>query len=110
MWFKRLVAVVEALGLAAAVVFVVLLLGNDGGGTLSPAATIYDNSCAGCHGGDGGGGLGPQLAGEVEKRFPDIEEQIAFVTEGEGGMPGFGDTLSEDEIRLVVEYTRELGK
>lgn len=108
MLFKRFVMAVEALALVAAIVFVVMLFGNESGGTLSPGAAIYDANCASCHGGDGGGGLGPALAGQVEKGFPDIEDQIAFVEEGEGTMPGFAGALSDGEIRQVVEYTRGL--
>ena len=48
---------------------------------------IYVAHCAGCHGSDGGGGTGPRLAGKVADDFPDIEDQIAFVTKGKGGMP-----------------------
>jgi len=108
MLFKRLVMAVEALALVAALVFVVMLLGNESGGTLSPGAAIYDGNCASCHGGDGGGGLGPALAGQVQKSFPDVEDQITFVEEGEGTMPAFAGRLTDDEIRQVVEYTRSL--
>jgi mono/diheme cytochrome c family protein len=69
-------------------------------------AEIYAARCAGCHGSDGGGGTGPRLAGKVADDFPDIEDQIAFVTKGKGGMPSFGGSLSAADIRLVVEYTR----
>ncbi|MBM3672370.1 MAG: cytochrome c [Actinobacteria bacterium] len=106
--FKRIVTVIEVLALAGALFFVVMLFGNEGGGTLTPSAAVYDANCASCHGGDGGGGLGPQLAGVVEEKYPDIEDQIAFVEEGQGAMPGFSGSLSDDEIRQVVEYTRSL--
>jgi len=69
-------------------------------------AEIYAARCAQCHGSDGGGGAGPRLAGKVADDFPDIEDQIAFVSKGKGGMPGFGSTLTPAELRLVVEYTR----
>lgn len=115
MAFKQLVKVVEAAALAAALVFVIMLFANEGGsdstgGTPSVGATIYSSTCAGCHGSDGGGGLGPKLVGAVTKDFPDIEDQIAFVSEGKGVMPAFGPggsrELSEEDLRAVVEYTR----
>jgi len=115
----RLVAnIVEGLVAAAVVVFVVLLFVNDP--TPPPAvhpdvvaaagvdgAAVFGQSCAGCHGGDGSGGIGPRLAGgRVVADFPDPQEQIAVVTNGRGGMPAFGERLSAEEIAAVVEYTR----
>ena len=38
--------------------------------------------------------------------YPDPADQIAVVTNGRGGMPAFGEKLSEEEIAAVVEYTR----
>jgi mono/diheme cytochrome c family protein len=70
-------------------------------------AEIYGNSCAGCHGGDGSGGLGPRLAGgRVVANFPDPAAQVIVVTEGRRGMPAFGSRLTPEEIDAVVEYTR----
>jgi mono/diheme cytochrome c family protein len=115
----RLVAnIVEALVAAAVVVFVVLLFVNDPtpppevhpdvvAATGVDGAAVVGRSCAGCHGGDGSGGIGPRLAGgRVVVAFPDAEDQIAVVTDGRGGMPAFGERLTPDEIAAVVEYTR----
>ena len=115
MSFKRIVNVVEVLALVAAAVFVVLLFtngnggGNDssgGGGGASAGAQLFKDNCATCHGADGQGAVGPQLAGQVTKSFPNIEDQIKFVSEGSGGMPSFAGKLSPQQIRQVVEYTR----
>ena len=58
-------------------------------------ATIFGQKCSGCHGGDGSGGIGPRLAGgRVVAEIADAQEQIAFVTNGRGGMPKFGERLS----------------
>jgi len=73
---------------------------------MSTARNLYLQDCAQCHGSDGGGGAGPRLAGKVADDFPDVEDQIAFVTKGKGGMPAFGGSLSAADIRAVVEYTR----
>jgi mono/diheme cytochrome c family protein len=116
----RLVAnIVEALVAAAVIVFVVLLFTNDptpppevhpdvvaaAGGV--DGAAIFGQRCAGCHGGDGSGGIGPRLAGgRVVADFPDQQQQIAFVTNGQDGMPAFGERLSPEEIAAVVDYTR----
>jgi cytochrome c oxidase subunit 2 len=111
--FRRIVNVVEVLALVAVVIAVVLLFANepDSGSTAptTPGAQIYASTCASCHGADGGGGTGPQLAGgAAAKRFPDIDDQITFVTQGSGAMPAFGGQLSPAQIRDVVEYTRTL--
>lgn len=73
------------------------------------AAALFANRCASCHGAAGQGGVGPGLsAGRVATKFPDIEQQVALVRDGKGGMPTFGRRISEDEIRAVVRYTRTL--
>jgi len=123
---KPAVNVVQWFAAAAAVAFVVLLFVNEpddeasGGGAGAGAtgavdasgvdgATVFADRCSGCHGGDGGGGTGPQLSGgRVVERFPDVADEIAVVTEGRGGMPSFGDDLSPAEIQAVVDYTRTL--
>jgi mono/diheme cytochrome c family protein len=73
----------------------------------------------------GGGAFGPNLTGGAELRqFPGatgIEEQILWVAEGvapnkaygvrgisSGRMPHFNETLTEEQIRLIVEYERSL--
>jgi mono/diheme cytochrome c family protein len=85
--------------------------------------------CQNCHGAQGQGGVGPQLAGgEVSKTFPNEQDQIDFVTKGSatlkgqpygdpareggqhiaksGGMPTFGGQLTAEEIKAVVEFER----
>jgi mono/diheme cytochrome c family protein len=73
----------------------------------------------------GGGAFGPNLTGGAEARqFPGatgIEEQILWVAEGvapnkaygvrgisSGRMPHFNETLTEEQIALIVEYERSL--
>ena len=71
----------------------------------------------------GSGRYGPALNDVSLKRlFPDIEDQIAFITSGAAdnvaygefarlgnyGMPGFGRVLSQQEIRAISEYERSL--
>jgi len=81
----------------------------DDGGNGVDGAAVYADRCASCHGGDGGGGLGPQLSeGRVVENFPDVADQIALVTDGQGGMPAFGSRLTPEEIEAVVDFTRGL--
>jgi mono/diheme cytochrome c family protein len=111
--FKRMVTVIEVLALVGAGIFALLLFTNEPGsgsaGPTTPGAKIFAASCASCHGADGGGGIGPRLAGgAAQKRFPHVEDQVTFVSEGSGAMPSFGSRLSPAEIREVVQYTRTL--
>jgi mono/diheme cytochrome c family protein len=76
---------------------------------LAQGQQVYGARCASCHGVAGGGGIAPALAGRMTERFPNIDDQIALVTNGVQGtsMRAFGDVLSEAEIEAVVRYTRE---
>ena len=130
---KRIVTVTQVVALLSAVAFVVLLFANepDNGASAKPStpsasnassasettgapatpdgAAVFANRCASCHGSDGGGGLGPQLSGgRAAQRFPNIADQIGVIADGRGGMPAFGNRLSEAEIKAVAEYTRTL--
>ena len=110
--FKKIVNVIEVLALVAAVVFVVMLFANEpgsggsGASGGSPGQQLFAENCATCHGADGQGAVGPRLAGTVTQRFPNIDDQIALVTNGTGGMPSFKSKLTAKEIQEVVEYTR----
>lgn len=69
---------------------------------------IFVDNCAKCHGRNGGGGQAPALAGVTSERFPTVEDQIAFVEQGNFDMPSFRDILTPEDMRTVVEYTRSL--
>jgi mono/diheme cytochrome c family protein len=112
---KGLVTVVQVITLGAVVATVFLLLTFTPTSPSREAAAnlgilgeqVWVRSCAGCHGADGEGGIGPTLAGgAVVEEFPDRAEQITLVTEGLGGMPAFGGRLTPGEIGAVVDYTR----
>jgi mono/diheme cytochrome c family protein len=113
---KAVVPVAEILGVVATAAFVVLLLAKPtaGASTVTPAgavaavdgAAIYRANCAACHGADGGGRLGPQLADRVASRYPDPAAEIVVVTGGRGGMPSFSARLTPEQIAAVVDYTR----
>ena len=119
---RAVVAVVEAFAAIAAVATVVLLFANEPAAPPAAArpadgaepvardgAAVFGDECAACHGADGAGGVGPTLSGgAVVAAFPDAADQTTVVVEGRGGMPSFGDRLSEAEIAAVVEYTRSL--
>jgi cytochrome c oxidase subunit 2 len=115
MTFKRVVAAVEIAAALGALVFVIMLFANEpsggGGAAASPGAQIFSANCATCHGANGEGAIGPQLAGKVVKAFPNVADEIKLVTNGKSAMPAWKGDLSPEQIRQVVEYTRtELGK
>ena len=68
---------------------------------------VFADNCASCHGGDGGGGSGPKLQGE--ESYTDPETVVSQVREGGGGMPGFSDQLSAQELADVSAFvTKDL--
>ena len=100
-------------------------------------AAIFEGECARCHTkgwaygepeATAGGAYGPSLlAGATLRQFPAVEGDdghIAFVGEGvefgksygvrgvmgneSGGMPHFGQVLTPEQVRAVVEYERTL--
>jgi mono/diheme cytochrome c family protein len=99
-------------------------------GPASGAEVFQQAGCVNCHGAQGQGGVGPQLAGgQVSKTFPNEADHLKFVHEGSskikgqpygdpnreggqhvaktGGMPSFAGQLSEEEIAAVVKFERE---
>lgn len=82
--------------------------------------------CVNCHGDMGQGVTAPALeSGRVIETFPACAEQVLWVSLGSarwqrdvgpsygaqtkrvnGGMPGFGERLSQEQLRSVVAFTR----
>lgn len=109
--FVRVAATVTALALA--LTGCALFEDDDGGGDATPVTdgrALYSQNCASCHGASGQGGIGPALGGgAVADKFT-VEEHTAIVVGGQGGMPPFGERLSEDQIDAKVAFERdELG-
>ena len=76
-------------------------------GATADGARLFRSNCAGCHGADGTGGIGPQLSGgQVTKAFTTAAAEADFVKHGGGGMPAFRDRLSETELQAIVDFTR----
>ncbi len=80
------------------------------------AAATYKSKCAVCHASNGSGdtAVGKSLKlGDL--RSPAVQKQtdaqlIAMISDGKGGMPGYKDKLSADEIKQLAAYLRVLGK
>ena len=86
------------------------------------AKETYEKDCAKCHGADGKGqtkmgeklGVKDYTDAKVQDAMTD-EEMTKAIKEGvkkEGStkMKGFGDTLSDDEIKGLVKYIRSFKK
>ncbi|HST68578.1 MAG TPA: c-type cytochrome [Solirubrobacterales bacterium] len=73
------------------------------GGGSTAGASVFAENCAGCHGEDGKGGPGgPDL---TTMPLAQTEEgTIEQVTNGGGGMPAFGEQLTEEEISDVAAF------
>jgi len=87
--FRRVVNVAEALVALGAVAFVILLFANNPGGVA------------------GSGSVGAQLfGGRVLRDFPNEPDEVTFVANGRGIMPGFATALTPAQLKAVVDYTR----
>jgi len=73
------------------------------GGNAEAGSVVFSENCSTCHGATGhGGNGGPDL---TTMPLAQTEEgAIQQVTNGGGGMPPFGGTLSEEEIQNVAAY------
>lgn len=92
---------------------------------------LFDAYCARCHtqghsygepGVQGGGAFGPTLTGgSTLRQFPDVETHLEWVSEtakfgegygvrgvSKGAMPFFGNMLTPEQIKAVVDYERGL--
>jgi cytochrome c551 len=77
-----------------------------GGGDPAEGAVVFSENCSTCHGATGhGGNGGPDL--RTMPLAQTEEGAIQQVTNGGGGMPPFGGTLSEEEIENVAAYVAQ---
>jgi mono/diheme cytochrome c family protein len=76
------------------------------GGEANRGAVVFSENCSTCHGATGhGGNGGPDL--RTMPLAQTEEGAIQQVTNGGGGMPAFGGTLSEEEIENVAAYVAQ---
>ncbi len=100
--------------------------GVDARAVVASGGLVYSQSCASCHGANGGGGTGPQLAGgAVTATFAGCGDHLEWVNLGSRGfqnagrstygdsdkpisgvMPGFAGTLSPADLSAVVFFER----
>jgi mono/diheme cytochrome c family protein len=81
------------------------------------AAPLFQRSCRVCHGPDGRGDLRrtampeiPDFSNRTWQERHGRAELTASILEGRGAhMPGFGDTLSAQQVRELVDFVRAFG-
>lgn len=114
---KTTSSIVSALGIAVLTAVPVLLLAGSYGFTeeASPGEKVYRAQCATCHGDDGKGDtrMGkvvqtPDITQTPWKHGTSQEDVEKIVRDGSGKMPGYKSRLTEEQIRLVSEFTRVL--
>ena len=99
--------------LAEIVLFSVSGVQAHAGQDRAAAKTTFATKCAMCHGPDGAGSeVGksmnvPDLRSPVVQKLPD-SELAQVISNGKGGMPGFKNSLSEDQIHALVAHIRSL--
>ncbi|HEX6048143.1 MAG TPA: c-type cytochrome [Gemmatimonadaceae bacterium] len=68
-------------------------------------------NCLGCHGGAGGGGMGPPFADAEWIYGSNPENIVQSILQGRpNGMPAFGGKLPESEAWKVAAFVRSLDK
>lgn len=70
---------------------------------------LYQNNCASCHGNDLNGGTGASLIDDIWNIEPSDSAISQNIKNGNEdlGMPAFGETLTDQEIRSLVIFIRE---
>lgn len=108
------------IGIAFAAFGVFLFCGNNsifspqiiaGGYIGSPTGEeLFKANCARCHGNNGEGGKGPNLTTEGKKaKWKDSDEKIVKqIQKGGFFMPSFRKKLTDEEIRSIAAYVRDL--
>lgn len=71
-------------------------------------AEIYQQACQSCHmpGGKGAEGAGNYPALAKNPKLSNATYPLMMVISGNGGMPGFGHYMSDEQISEVVNYIR----
>jgi mono/diheme cytochrome c family protein len=71
----------------------------------NPGKAAFDGICAGCHGPDGAGDIGPRLVPFTRSS----RELLAVVREGVGMMPALSARdISDDEVAAVAGFLKSL--
>jgi mono/diheme cytochrome c family protein len=77
--------------------------GGATGDAAAGEAVFADAGCGSCHALAAAGSQGT-VGPDLDELQPDFEAVVEQVTNGGGGMPAFGGSLSEQQIRDVAAY------
>jgi cytochrome c oxidase cbb3-type subunit 3 len=84
--------------------------GGDTNAALQGRMWFDQFNCSGCHGGYGGGGMGPSLRdGDWIYGNSDAHVYGAIVDGRAHGMPAWGSRIPEPQVWQLVSYIRTLG-
>lgn len=72
-------------------------------GDATNGADLYGANCESCHAADGSGGIGPSLVDELQNT-DEYNEFLQIILDGEGVMPGFSGSLSDQDIADIWAY------
>jgi cytochrome c oxidase cbb3-type subunit III len=75
---------------------------------VAAGAQLFQTHCASCHGSKGEGGSGPDLSQGTFGVGDGDDDLRQIVTRGREVMPGFRNTLEEDDIWRVISFIRSL--
>jgi cytochrome c oxidase cbb3-type subunit III len=68
-------------------------------------------NCAGCHGGAGGGGIGPPLADDDWIYGGEPANIFLTIVQGRpNGMPSYGGQIPDDQVWKIVTFVRSLSE
>lgn len=73
--------------------------------SLRIGASVFANNCSVCHGNEGGGGVGPALAGNA-RVTGDPDALLTTIMQGKSSMPSWRGQLSDGEIAAVATFIR----
>jgi mono/diheme cytochrome c family protein len=116
--FRRSDVLVRALGLISALTIMILYpIVASAGASPEEVKDIYNKKCAVCHGPDGAAKTAKGRKSKTKDvRLPEVQkmsdqEWQEIVVKGKGkNMDSFRKELTDDQVRGLVEYMRELAK
>ncbi|HSL25957.1 MAG TPA: cytochrome c [Acidimicrobiia bacterium] len=85
---------------------IVLAACGSGSADDNPGEQLYQRLCASCHGVELEGGSGPPLGPDSPSAGRSDATLREAITEGMVGMPGFGNSLNDEQVGLLVEFLR----
>jgi mono/diheme cytochrome c family protein len=104
------------IGLLAFPIVATLLLSSAPVLAQNDAASLFKGKCAACHGADGSGNTTVGKSMKIRDfHSPDVQKQTDpqltdMITNGKGAMPSYKGKLTDDQIKELVGYVRELTK